>query len=99
MANKRARKIDSNQPAIVEYLRLCGCSVAITSRLGDGFPDLVVAKWGSTVLVEVKDGSLSPSRRRLTPEEEKFKDGWSGAYFVVESLKDAEELNYWLDNR
>ena len=39
----RACKIDKNQPEIVKHARLLGAQVAITSMVGSGFPDLVIA--------------------------------------------------------
>lgn len=92
LAVTRRRKIDTNQPDIVEALRLMGCTVAVTSRLGDGFPDLVVRKGSAVRLVEVKDGSKPPSARRLTGPEEQFRAEWAPVYEVVESVDQAVAL-------
>lgn len=83
----RARKIDANQKDIVNELRARGYSVAITSSLGKGFPDLVIAK-GKTVLVELKDGKKPPSQRKLTPDEKEFIDRWKGEIIVANSIED-----------
>lgn len=80
----RPRRIDSNQPEVVKVLRFFGWRVAITSSLGDGFPDLVVSRHGFTALVEVKDGEKVPSARKLTRKEEKFKADWDGV--LIEAL-------------
>lgn len=40
---RRKGKVDGNQTKVVEALRKAGLSVAITSSLGNGFPDLVVS--------------------------------------------------------
>jgi len=53
--------------------RMVGLKVWDTSRLGNGFPDLVWAYGGIVELVEIKDGSKPPSKRRLTKAEEAFK--------------------------
>ena len=90
MAGKR---IDANQNEIVGALRDLGCHVAITSSLGNGFPDIVVSNLGVTVLVEIKDGSKSPSRRVLTKDEEKFRDDFQGWYQIVESTDDCIKLH------
>lgn len=82
-------RTDSNQQEIIDVLRQCGCSVFDTSALGDGFPDLVVGRHGCNFLLEVKDGNKSPSRRRLTPAEEAFREAWRGTVYVVESVEDA----------
>ena len=71
-------RTDGTQTEIVKALRKLGATVAVTSALGDGFPDLVVGWRGVNHLVEVKNGSLSPSKRELTPDEEKFHATWRG---------------------
>ena len=75
----RAKKVDRNHKEIVDLFRELGAAVADTSAAGAGFPDLVVqfrsghTKYRiQTHLVEIKDGSLSPSRRRLTDRQEDF---------------------------
>lgn len=88
----RARRVDSNHKDIIQALRALGCSVADTSRLGQGFPDAVVSRHGITALVEIKDGSKPPSARKLTPAEEQFRANWQGVYRVVESVPDAIDL-------
>lgn len=85
---RRAARTDGNHTEIVEAFRKHGCSVWDTSRMGEGGPDLVVGRWQRCVLVEVKDGSLPPSRRKLTPDEIKFKREWKGAYCIVENIDD-----------
>lgn len=81
--------MDANQGDIVRALRAAGASVAITSSLGDGFPDLVAGLRGRNVLLEVKDGSKPPSARRLTPDEEAFHRAWRGEVVVVETAEQA----------
>lgn len=88
---RRAAKVDANQAEIVKALRDAGYSVAITSQLGGGFPDLVVGivrKDGhlSNVLLEVKDGSKPPSQQKLTDDELAFSDNWHGAVITVNSV-------------
>lgn len=69
---RHAHAVDRNQAAIVSALRAVGCLVVDLSACGHGVPDLLVwaprlRRW---LLLEVKDGSLPPSKRRLTPDEE-----------------------------
>ena len=68
--------------------RKLGLSVADTSRLGGGFPDLAIGWSGVTALVEVKDGKKVPSRRKLTEDEAEFSKTWKGGVHLVESLDD-----------
>lgn len=84
-----SKRIDANQNEIVKGLRHIGASVHITSAVGSGFPDLAVGYHGATWLLECKDGSKSPSRRTLTPDEQKFHSTWRGAAAVVTCLDDA----------
>lgn len=92
MARRRAAKVDRNQPEIVEFFRKSGCSVAITSAAHDGFPDIVVGFGGITVLVEIKDGDLPPSGRKLTPDQVRFFSEFKGAKAVVKNIKEAAAI-------
>lgn len=80
---------DRNQDKIVGALRKVGASVAITSGLGRGFPDLVVGYRTRNILIEVKDGTAPPSKRRLTPDQQEWHDAWRGQVCVVESPEEA----------
>jgi hypothetical protein len=77
-----ANRIDANQNAIVDALRECGATVRIISQ-GAGIPDLLVGYNGYTILMELKDGSKPPSARRLTEDEQKFFDEWTGGMLVI----------------
>ena len=66
---RRAARVDANHAEITGTLRQCGWTVHDTSGVGGGFPDLVIAKGGRLVLVEIKDGAKKPSARRLTKAE------------------------------
>ena len=86
---RRANRIDDNQNEIVNALRKVGAYVRIVT-MGDGVPDLLVGYRGYTILMEVKDGNKSPSKRKLTEAEQKFFDEWTGGLIaVVESIDDA----------
>ena len=92
----RAKKIDANQPEIVQTFRYLGAMVSVTSMVGQGFTDLVVQFRRPcnghivTLLVEVKDGSLSPSRQSLTPAQVIFHTAWN--CHIVNCIKDVYEL-------
>jgi hypothetical protein len=74
----RARRTDSNHSEIVQTFRELGCSVLDLSRVGCGCPDILVARNGKMLLVEIKDGMKPPSARKLTPDEQRFHDTWKG---------------------
>jgi len=86
---KQAARIDANQPEIVKKLRDVGATVAVTSALGNGFVDIVVGYRGTNYLLEIKDGSKPPSKRKLTEKEKVFHHTWNGSTAVVESADDA----------
>jgi hypothetical protein len=71
-------RTDANQTRIVAALRKVGATVAITSQVGRGLPDLIVGFRGRTVLLEVKDGDRPPSGRELTEAEAYFIETWKG---------------------
>jgi hypothetical protein len=92
MGFRRAARKDDNHQVIVKAFRGLGWSVLDTAQLKNCV-DLVVAKDGYTVMVEVKDGAKPPSARKLTVGELKFKQSWNGPYFLVLSVDDVELLN------
>lgn len=90
---RKRGKVDANQQQIVKALRMIpGVSVAVTSSVGNGYPDLNIGYKGQTFLVELKDGAKSASRKKLKPDQEKFKKGWTGSYYVCESLEEIIKL-------
>lgn len=86
---RRAARVDDNQGEIVRALQAVGVWVHSTAALGSGFPDLLVWFRGRFHLLEVKDGSKQPARRRLTPDEKAFHARCPGPVHVVESAADA----------
>lgn len=89
----RAKKIDRNQPELVNQLRkIPGLTVAHTHTIGKGFPDLAVGFQGKTWLFEVKDPSNIPSQRKLTPDEEQWHKKWTGHVATVETIEDVMRI-------
>lgn len=85
---KRGRT-DTNQKEIVEQLReIPGVSVKILSGVGDGFPDLIVGNRGYNFLIELKDGKRPPSEKKLTTDEKKFFEMWTGSVDVCENFEE-----------
>lgn len=85
----RAARVDANAPQIVAALRAAGATVRVIIQ-GAGLPDLLVGYKGQTYLLEVKDGKKPPSARKLTPDEQKFFDEWTGGpCVIVTSVEDA----------
>lgn len=72
----------------MQALRRAGCQVLSLASLGKGVPDLLVLTMhGELRLLEIKDGSLPPSRRELTDAQRKFHALWPVA--MVTSADDA----------
>jgi hypothetical protein len=69
---------------IVKALRDMGASVAVTSSLGGGFPDLVVGWRGQNTLLECKTGNAS-----MTGDEANFQMKWAGQLTVVRTPEEA----------
>jgi hypothetical protein len=88
----RAKKIDTNQNLIVTQLRKCGVSVAITSMVGKGFPDLIIGRAGQNFLIELKDGNKSKSRKKLTLLEETFFQSWTGQINIAENFDEIKNI-------
>lgn len=88
---RTAAKVDANQPEIVQALRQAGFHVCVTSRLGDGFPDLVVTGNNrhtgqiEALLVEVKT-----AKGKLTPDERDFLSAYpdDGPYIIARTFDD-----------
>ena len=84
------KKVDANQPEIVEAFRSAGLYVAVTSDLGAGFPDLVVGHPDQerVYLIEVKNPEYGT---KLTRAERKFHELWGGLVTVITSAAEGFE--------
>jgi hypothetical protein len=83
---RRIARTDDNQQLIVKQLRQLGCSVAITSMIGRGFPDFVVGYQNKNYLIELKDGAKTKSQKGLTMDEAKFFTTWKGSVCKCENI-------------
>ncbi len=113
------KRVDRNQPEIVDALRQAGASVGHTHTVGQGFPDIVVGTQGltlvgdfnvkrvkqllhavnglriidgATLLMELKDGTQSASKQKLTKDEVEFHDNWKGQLVIVNNAESAVRL-------
>ena len=86
---KKYGRTDTNQTPLVEELRkIPGLKVLILSSVGDGCPDLCVGWMGLNYLLEVKNPDMPPSKRKLTKDERRFHNTWTGQVDVVLTLRD-----------
>jgi hypothetical protein len=70
-----AKRVDANHGEVRDGLREDGYLVEDMSHIGHGILDLAVQSptgWPPTLWLEIKDGKQPPSKRKLTPEEERF---------------------------
>lgn len=86
---RRASKVDRNQAEVVGALRAVGASVQLLHAVGQGCPDLAVGFRGQVFMLEVKDGSLPPSARQLTPAQVDWHAAWRGHVAIVTSAEEA----------
>jgi Holliday junction resolvase len=83
-----ASRVDNNHSDIVKAFRNLGWTVADTSRAGAGFPDLVIGKTGTNLLIEIKDGDKPWSAQKLTKAQQDFHRAWRGPLEIVRNLND-----------
>lgn len=91
---RTAAKVDKNQPEIVKALRKMGAIVLQTHQLKNAF-DILVGFRGTLFMVEIKDGSLPPSGKKLSKGETQCKDNFESVgvkYWIIESVDDAVNM-------
>jgi Holliday junction resolvase len=73
-----AKRVDLNHQEIVKTLRSLGAGVVDMSRVGQGFPDLLVHFQNQSVLIEVKSGE----NKKFTQAQLRFISNWQGPAIV-----------------
>ena len=89
---KQAARTDANHKEISKIFESLGWSVLDIHQIPN-CADIIVGKLMHNVVIEIKDGSKPPSKRKLTPGEIKFKDRWRGDYRIVTCLQDVIDLD------
>ena len=90
--NRLRARIDSNQPALVKFIRSLGMTYQHTHQL-PGCLDGIIGYRGIDQRVEIKDPSKPPSGRRLTDDEKATFELWRGRKpIVIETESDVEDL-------
>lgn len=84
------QKQDANSPELDRAARGVGAEVLEMPREA-GF-DRLIAYNGKLYVVEHKDGEKPPSKRRLTPNEERVRDALARAGVDYHVVKDRAEL-------
>ena len=84
---RRAAKVDRNHAEIREVARFLDMGWLDCHQLKNACDAFVTWK-GKTAAIEIKDPEQPPSKRKLTPGEEKFRQMWTSAggnYAVIET--------------
>lgn len=89
---RRRARVDANHASIVKALRSCGWTVHDTSRLGDGFPDVLACRGGRMELIEIKDGAKAPSAQKPTKAGREFADAMLAAGVKVRYVTSVEQV-------
>ena len=84
----RLRK-DSNHKEIVDALEKCGAEVFDLSRMGGGFPDIVVGYRGVWYLLEIKNPTNSYGKRGFSPRQKEWVDRQHAPVHLVRSIDEA----------
>ena len=88
---RRAAKVDANHQEICKILRDIGASIISLASIGKNCPDLLVGFRGRNYLLEVKDGTKSPSKD-LSDGQRVFLNNWRGHVSIVRSVADAIDV-------
>jgi hypothetical protein len=87
----RARRKDANHATVADHIASLGWSVFDLAQYGAPV-DLAIGKhgrYGLAALVEIKDGSKPPSKRKITSDGLELFNRWQGPIFVFTSIEDA----------
>lgn len=103
MSRRRTHRADQNQPDLVKQARkVPGMKVAITSQVGDGFPDLVIGRRVSIDWLKEKFGDWVPmnfiveikptASEKLRKKQADFEADWPGQYDRATTLSEILKL-------
>lgn len=87
-------KTDKNHMLIKNTFKKLGFSVFDARRVGQSFPDLVIAKNEINILVEIKS-----EKGKLSEGQKKFQDNWQGWIETVVTVEDCIKLNELIGGR
>lgn len=91
---RRIAKVDRNQPEIVAVFRQLGFEVLHVHQLKGCF-DILVSKDSRNHCIEIKDGTLPPSQRKLTIDERKFHERWKAPVHIINSVEEVLQFAVW----
>lgn len=83
-----ARRKDVNHNLLAEAFIKLGYSVVDTSRLGDDFPDILVARRGQIALIEIK-----AEKGKMTDGQWTFYKNFPGLIFICKTIEDVMRID------
>jgi hypothetical protein len=88
-----AAKKDNNHHIIVDALEKGGVVVKDTSKLMQGFPDLLVWHMKAWHLIEIKNPDTAYGKKGLSKSQKKFAENWQGGpVFIIRTSQDVEKF-------
>ena len=81
------KRVDANQPEIVQALRDIGATVQHLHMVGKGCPDILVGFRGNNWLFEIKTKA-----GKLTPDETTWHNEWKGRVITIKDSRMAIDL-------
>lgn len=88
---RKKGRTDGNHTEVIKSMRKIGAVVYSVASIPN-FTDTIVGYNGKLFIIEIKDGTLSPSRRKLTPGEIKCKIAFERVgvtYHIANSIDEA----------
>ena len=95
---RRDCRPDANHKEISKAFERLGWSVLYIHQIPNS-ADILVGKCHHNIVIEIKDGSKPPSKRKLTPGEIGFRDRWKGDYRIVTCLQDVLDIDKEYKNK
>jgi len=80
---RHTHRVDANQADIIDALRRAGCTTLSLTTIGNGCPDLLVARAGMNYLLELKADS------ELQKSQIDWINAWNAKVHVVRSPAEA----------
>ena len=82
-----AKKVDSNQKELCDYIRSRGASVCYLHAVGGGVPDIVIGYNGKNYLCEIKT-----LKGKLNNLQVAWFEAWSGHCVVIRTKEDINNI-------
>lgn len=82
------KRVDTNQAELMAEARRLHAEVQSIAPIGHGCPDLLLAFCGQWHVIEIKDGSKPPSKRRLRESQMEWHRRFDAPVWIWENVED-----------